>query len=343
MTTYTLKVVDIIKETEDTTTICFKQPNLRKIKYEAGQYLTLIFRINGRRYLRPYSFSSAPSADETLQITVKRVLNGVVSNHIHDKVNIGDTIELLHPMGNFVYRDKPHIKSIYFWAAGSGITPIMSLIKEILLTNSSVKLNLVYGNKNHETTIFAKQIDDLLQAHPAQLKVWYFYSRLTIAKDDTTIIEGRIDHQYISTILSNADTANSLHYICGPAGLKNSVKEELKKRGVANENLFFEDFELEKDPKDFEDIYTQNVKFKFEGSNHELEVIKGKSILEAALDAGYELPYSCQTGICNTCKATLIEGKIKMIGISDNMPIENKNEYLLCCAHPLTENVYLEI
>ena len=103
MGNYTLRIAEVKRETEDTVTLCFKQPGLKKIKYIAGQYLTLIFRINGRRYIRPYSFSSCPGVDSYLEVTVKRVQNGLVSNHINDMVNVGDSIEVMPPMGDFIF------------------------------------------------------------------------------------------------------------------------------------------------------------------------------------------------------------------------------------------------
>lgn len=119
MKNYTLKVHDIKKETKDTITICFKQPGLKKIKYHAGQYLTLSTRINGRKYTRPYSFSSAPSVDSFLETTIKRVPNGIFSNHIHDTLQVGDIVEVMEPMGDFVYTHDEFFNSIYFWGVGS--------------------------------------------------------------------------------------------------------------------------------------------------------------------------------------------------------------------------------
>src|SRR6476659_10406846 len=119
MKTYTLKVIAIKKETEDTLTLCFRQPMLKKIKYQAGQYLTLIFRINGRRYIRPYSFSSAPEIDSNLEVTVKRVAGGIISNHIHDQVKVDDIIEVMPPMGDFILPDKKY-NAVFLWGAGSG-------------------------------------------------------------------------------------------------------------------------------------------------------------------------------------------------------------------------------
>src|SRR6187402_2563553 len=135
MKNYTLKVHSIKRETKDTITLCFKQPGLKKIKYQAGQYLTLSFRINGRKYIRPYYFSSAPSADSFLETTIKRIPNGIFSNYVHDAIRVGDMVEVMEPMGDFVHSHDESFNQIYFWGVGSGITPLISIIKEVLLSN----------------------------------------------------------------------------------------------------------------------------------------------------------------------------------------------------------------
>jgi ring-1,2-phenylacetyl-CoA epoxidase subunit PaaE len=341
---YTLKVADIRKETEDTVTLCFKQPGLKKIKYLAGQYLTLIFRINGRRYIRPYSFSSCPGVDSFLEITVKRVENGLVSNHINDMVKIGDSIEVMPPMGDFVFEEDYAFSDVFFWGVGSGITPLISIIKYILITKENVKVHLNYGNKNHETTIFGDQIKQLGTQFPERLVVRNFHTKIFVDESHPHLIQGRIDQDKALQILDDALDPNlCAHFICGPAGLKESVKKAIQAKYGFLINVFSEDFELVKDPKDFEDVHTQNILIDFEGTQYSLEVSKGKSILEAALNADIELPYSCQTGNCSTCKGKLINGDAKMIGLSKERDDLAADEFLLCCTHPLTENVQISI
>lgn len=341
---FTLKVVDIRRETEDTVTLSFKQPGLKKVKYEAGQYLTLIFRINGRRYIRPYSFSSCPGVDSFLEITVKRVENGLVSNHINDMVQIGDSIEVMPPMGDFIYDKEQSFEDIYFWGVGSGITPLISLIKYILSTTTAIRVHLNYGNKNHESTIFKDQIEQLKAQYSDRFIVRHFHTRLFVDEANPHLIQGRIDQIKALQILDESlDVKKCAHYICGPAGLKESVKSAILNKFGALENVFSEDFELVKDPKDLVDVHTQNVHLNFDGKAYHLEVAKGKSILEAALNADIELPYSCQTGNCSTCKGKLLDGRAKMIGLSKERDDLAEDEFLLCCAHPLTENVHIEI
>lgn len=341
---YTLKVVEIRRETEDTVTLCFKQPGLKKIKYLAGQYLTLIFRINGRRYIRPYSFSSCPGVDSFLEVTVKRVENGLVSNHINDMVKVGDSIEVMPPMGDFIFEANDNLTDVYFWGVGSGITPLISIIKSILKSTDNVKAHLNYGNRNHESTIFEDQIEALKAQYAERLTVRHFHTKLVIDEENPYLIQGRIDQEKALLILDGQlAPENCAHYICGPAGLKESVKNAIQIKYGTLTHVFSEDFELITDPKDFEDVHTQKISLTFEGTVHTLEVAKGKSILEAALNADLELPYSCQTGNCSTCKGKLVTGNAKMIGLSKQRVDLEQNEFLLCCTHPITENVHIEI
>lgn len=345
MNTYTLKVVEVRKETEDTVTICFKQPGLKKIKYLAGQYLTLMFRINGRRYLRPYSFSSAPGVDPFLEVTIKRVPNGVVSNYINNAVAIGDAIEVLQPIGDFVFPIERKANQVFLWGVGSGVTPLFSLLKFILNEESlnETQVHLIYGNHNIESSIFWNALHILQQEHSDRLKITHFHTRSDKNENTNTSIFGRIQPDVVLKDYDLNQVNESLHYICGPLDLKNNIKNVLSNYNLPSENLFIEDFELIKDPKDFETILTQQVEINFQGKNSSVKVLKGKSILEAALDAGIELPYSCQTGNCNTCKGKLKSGELRMIGlVKEREDLEN-NDYLLCCSHPLTEDVYIQI
>lgn len=342
MKNYTLKVENIRKETEDTLTLCFKQPGLRKIKYQAGQYLTLSFRIEGRKYTRAYSFSSSPSIDSFLEVTIKRVPNGKVSNYIHDFLKVGDIVEVLEPMGDFVFDANSQTKAIYFWGAGSGITPLMAMIKEILFSNQTIQLNLIYGNKNLESVIFLDKFKELESIYPKQFKVFHFLSQQNNA-DQENIFQGRINTAFIETLLKDNDSKDTLHYICGSDGLKKTIKTVLNQIQFPELAIYSEDFELIIDPSAFEGIEDRTVKINFSEKEEQIKVIKGENVLEAALDNNIELPYSCQTGSCSTCKATLLEGKMKMIGLEKPRTDLKNDEFLLCCSYPLTEDIYIKI
>jgi ring-1,2-phenylacetyl-CoA epoxidase subunit PaaE len=343
---YTLKVIDKRIETSDTVTLVFKQPGLKKIKYLAGQYLTLLFRINGRRYIRPYSFSSAPAVDTHIEVTVKSVPGGIVSNHIIDKVQIGDLVETMEPLGDFTLNNdfiNPNTH-VVLWGAGSGITPLMAIAKFALHHQTVEHVTLVYGNRTTEGVIFKEGIQQLKDTYQQSFSSWHFYTQLYLPVQEPFVVKGRIDAREVLEVLrQEKDIQHTVHYICGPTGLKESVKDALKIVGVDEKRIFSEDFQVERDPAAFSDVFTQNVVIEQAGQRTEIEVVKGKSILEAGLDALLELAYSCQTGNCKVCKAVIKRGQVKMIGVKLREEELQNNECLMCCSFPLTEDIELSI
>lgn len=343
MKQYTLTIQDIQRETEDSITLCFKQPGLRKIKYQAGQYLTLVLRINERKYARPYSFSSSPSVDNTIDITVKRVPNGIVSNYINTDLKVGDVVEVLEPMGDFTYDNINPKQTIFLWGVGSGITPLYSLTKEILNTQPNSKIHLVYGNKYSTSTIFLKQLVQLQEKHKSNFKLTNFYSQEDTI-DEKEGFKGRISSSFVSDLLSkNINCKESLHFICGPSGLKETVKNALINLSVPLSSILTEEFEMVIDPEEFFDVKDSKVTIYFQGQLSEFFVPKGKSILDVALDNDIELPYSCQTGNCSTCKGKLKEGQLKMLGLTKEREDLGQDEFLMCCSYPLVNPISIEV
>jgi len=340
--TYTLKVQEVRIETNDTVTLCFKQPGLKKIKYIAGQYLTLQFRINGRRYIRPYSFSSTPLIDSTLEVTVKRVPGGVVSNYINDMVKVDDVIEVQEPLGDFVFKPEESIKSVVFWGVGSGITPLFSMIKHLLANHSSLDVYLVYGNRSSSSVIFKEKLEELKKRYPNNFKIHSFYSKEEFFIEDSHTFKGRINSDFVEKLLKDIESP-SQHFICGPIGLKNIIRESLTKLGQNLDNVFSEHFEIVKNPEDFKNIENREILLNFQGIDNKITINKGNSILEEALEIGIELPYSCQTGNCSTCKGNVLSGDLKMIGLDKPRTDLANDEFLLCCSYPLTDNIYIEI
>jgi len=248
-------------------------------------------------------------------------------------------------MGDFIYENfGQQVECINLWATGSGITPLISIAKYVLSDINGPVINLFYGNRNSETAIFLEQIKTMSNTFPTRFRAKYFYSQPIVTEDLPDVIQGRISSDAaIELLKGEVNVGNSVHYICGAPGFKESVKSALNTLGLEREKVFSEDFELIKDPKDFEKIRTQIVRIHFQNLDHEIEVVKGKSILEAALDANIELPYSCQTGNCSTCKGILLHGDAEMIGLKNERTDLSSQEYLLCCSYPQSANVYIKI
>lgn len=339
MVTFSLKVIGIKKETENTYTLSFKQPGLKKIKYLPGQYLTLIVNVNNRKYKRPYSFSSSPGVDSNLQITIKRVLHGVVSNHLIDVVKENDLIEVMPPMGDFYFDEIAHTgKEIYLWGGGSGITPLMSILKFVLQSDKT-KVNLTLCNRSKKETIFLNELLLLQDKYSPDFKLNLFCTK----EENSDTFFGRVDEKAITSIFKLDHLKSAIHFICGPSGLKETVKEGLINLNVESTAIHSEDFEHLISDVELEGIQTQMVYIKNNLGSTSIEVTRGKSILEASLDYGLDIPYSCQTGTCHLCKGKLISGEVKIIGTIDSNKILSDKEYLLCCSYPLTDNVAFKI
>jgi len=340
---YTLKLIETRKETIDTFSFILKQPGLRKIKYTAGQYITLSLNINGRKYKRAYSFSSSPSVDENLKITIKRVPNGIVSNYLIDKINVGDIIEVSEPMGEFIFNQEKNPSQVFLWAAGSGITPIYSILNQLLISNPSIQIHLIYGNSTKDEAIFLNELKELAINYQEQFVLNLFFSRNSEMQVESSIL-GRINSDFVKgyTLNHHNPINECQHFICGPSQMKKMIIESLQNIGVSEDSIFSEDFELTVNEQDLTEVIDSEVELNVNGSGHKIFVQKGKTILDAYLDNGIDLPYSCQTGSCNTCKATILSGEAKMIGVKERNDL-CKHETLLCCSFPLTQNIQIEI
>lgn len=338
-----MKVLDVCYSNKNFGIFILKQPGLRKIKYIAGQYITLSLIINDRKYKRAYSFSSTPAIDENLKITVKRVPNGIVSNYLLDNVKVGDIIQVTEPMGDFII-DKVNIPNqVFLWAAGSGITPIFSILKELLHSSPSTQIHLTYGNSTKEDTIFLNELMQLAINHKEQFVLNLFFSRTNELQVENSI-SGRINSDFVKdyTMKHLNNLGESQHFICGPSQMKKMIIESLQNIGVSEDRIFSEDFELTVNEQELTEVIDSEVELHLFGVKHNVLVQKGKSILDAYLDNGIDLPYSCQTGSCNTCKATILSGEAKMIGVKERNDL-SKHETLLCCSFPLTQNIQIEI
>jgi len=233
---------------------------------------------------------------------------------------------------------------LFCGGAGSGITPLMSIAKYALGNQIVGYITLVYGNRNTETVIFAKAIEQLQEKYANSFSAWHFHTQPAIKLTNPFQVQGRIDPRFVLNVIAKeGDLNRTLHYICGPTGLKESVKATLESLGVDSSKIYSEDFEIVRDPAQFHDITTRVVTLKKDGAVYKVEVAKGKSILESGLDALIDMPYSCQTGNCQVCKGKLIGGEVKIIGGEKESAQLEVNEKLLCCSFPLTDNIEIEV
>lgn len=345
-----LKVKEVVKETEDAVTLVFEKP-VDPVSYKSGQFLTLIIPINGEKLRRSYSLCSAFGVDEEMAVTVKRVTHGKVSNFVADNLHANTLIEVMQPMGNFVFQPDYHKKrDIVLLGAGSGITPLMSILKAALNQEPQSNVYLVYGNRNENSIIFKNQINSLKQEHGERLKVIHVLSQPI---NPGTVPSGRLNRSLIIKLLESFNSLSkekAEYYVCGPEGMMDEALEALKILNVHNEQIHKESFitsgaeaksgqvvpENQSGPKEVTIIY--------QGSEYKVTVPEGKSILQSALDEDIDLPFSCQSGLCTACMGKCTSGKVHLEeqdGLSENEI--NAGFVLTCVGHPVTGDVVIEI
>ncbi|NDK55898.1 ferredoxin--NADP reductase [Pontibacter fetidus] len=353
---HTLKIADITRETSDAVTLHFEQPQNQTINYKPGQFLTLIIPFEGKKERRSYSLSSTPH-ENNLSVTIKRVPGGKVSNYLLDNATVGQEIEVMEPLGNFcITCDAAETRNVILLGAGSGITPLMSILKGVLREEPNSKVTLLYGNRDENSVIFKDQLEQLRANNPDRLQIAYIYSQ---PKQDCEY-RGRMNQSLIIKILERlqlSKISNGLYFMCGPEGMMDEVKKALHVLHVPAERVFRESFvstKLAGEPDsdghgdvsatDQDEIVTQTVTIIYEGSEYSVTVNPDQTILEAALDQDVDLPYSCQAGLCTACRGKCLSGKVHLDereGLSD---AELDEGYVLnCVGHPLTSDVVIEI
>lgn len=346
-----LTVKEVIEETADTKTFTFWHPIHQAISYKAGQFLTLMPVIDGQKVRRSYSMSSSPNKDASIAVTVKRVPNGLVSNHLCDTLKVGDAIEVMEPMGHFVIEPNPtKSRIVVLFGGGSGVTPLMSIAKSVLPVETHTQVYLVYGSRNEDSIIFKKQLDELEQQYSGRFKVVHVLSQPSAA---WTGSKNRINQASVEVLLKQDFAINIVqaeYYLCGPAGMMEEVTTSLKTANVPDAQIHQEHFTsthggaaiVEEDEDD--SLKEQTVTIQYEGNDYTVVVKPHETILDAALRDDIDLPYSCQAGMCTACLGKCTSGKVMMDeedGLTDN---EIKQGYILTCvAHPKTAGVVIEI
>lgn len=344
-----LIVKEVIQETADAVSLVFEEPENEKVNYKPGQFLTLIQTINNEEIRRAYSLSSCKILGENPTVTIKRVEGGLMSNHIGDTIKTGDQIDILDPMGNFTIDiTEKESKHVFLFGGGSGITPLMSIAKTLLATQPNGKVSLVYANRDQNSIIFKNTLDQLVEKYGDRISITQF---LENAPESWTGHTGYFTEDALQQIITE-DTAdinnpNVEYMTCGPEPMMNIVMSTLNTLGISESRQHKESFVATKadiDNSNSDEISDQQVKIILEGEEHSFLVPSDKSILEAGLDDGLDIPFSCQSGLCTACRAKCIEGDIDMNGV-DTLSKEEKEEgyVLLCVSHPKTANVKVEV
>ncbi|QFG22182.1 ferredoxin--NADP reductase [Actinomadura sp. WMMB 499] len=325
-----LRVRRIVQETPEARSIVFEVPSelAGVFAFEAGQFVTLRVARDDRTHVRSYSMSSSPEADGELRVTVKRVPGGLVSNWLNDGVEKGDVLDVGRPGGAFVLDRGGH--DIAAFAAGSGITPVFSILKTALATTDR-RVRLLYANRSRDAAIFGDELDALAARYPDRLLVEYHED----------LVRGFIDRE---TVARHAgDAVHAVHYVCGPDGFMDTVRAALRDLGVDRTRIRVERFTPAEQPAaGAVDGLTVTIKL---GRTTATAVHRrGDTILQTARSAGLRPPSSCETGTCATCMARVVQGRADMRNNDALTPDEVAEGWVLTCQavprSPVIEVVY---
>ena len=343
---HNLTIKEIKKETQDAVSVLFDIPeNLKAdFKFIPGQYITIQKKIDETVLRRAYSICSSPNSNE-LRVAIKEVKNGTFSVYANKVLKAGDKIEVSTPEGRFVLKTDPsNTKNYLAFVAGSGITPVLSMIKSVLETEKESKFILVYGNKSVDQTIFKKTLDDLEKEYANQFEVHYVFSQ----KVNDNSFFGRIDLKVIDKILNEKHSEIKFddYFLCGPEEMIDLVKGDLIDKGIDTNLIKFELFsspEKEKEATNEDLSGNSNITILLDDEETAFEMRQDEIILDVALSKGLDAPYSCQGGICSSCLAKVTEGKAIMEKNSILSDEEVKEGLIITCqAHPVTSSIKID-
>jgi ring-1,2-phenylacetyl-CoA epoxidase subunit PaaE len=346
-----LAVNDLRRETQDAVSMTFAIPHDLAGDYSflPGQYLTLRTTMDGEEVRRSYSICSGPD-DGELRIAVKKVDGGAFSSWAADELKHGDELDVMTPTGRFGIAHAPDQARLYVgFAAGSGITPILSIVKGVLAREPKSRFFLFYGNRTTEGMLFLEELEELKDRFMQRLSLFHVISG---EEQDIPILHGRLDGDKVRVLLRSLVPASHVDhvFICGPAGMSEDIEATCRAIGIADEKIHVERFVSEfggtprpkavvapgTPPKAMASLI-------IDGKRREVPVAEGEAILDAALRAGMDLPFACKGGMCSTCRAKLVEGDAQMEVNYSLEPWELKAGFILTCqARPCSEKVVVD-
>lgn len=348
---YPLRIREIRRETADTVSVAFDVPEtVRELfRFTQGQYLTLRTEIDGVDERRSYSICSAPHEND-LRVAIKKVPGGVFSTYANTVLQAGDSLQVMPPQGRFFTELHPENRHLYVaFAAGSGITPVMSILKSTLHEEPRSRFMLFYGNRGFDQIIFHEQLEELKNLHPDRLIVHHILSRESLGAE---LFQGRLNGakcQAYSRLLFNPAEVDAF-FLCGPEEMIFEVKQNLEEQHVEPKRIHFELFTSPGTPKKKinplagagnPDAFDASVVVIQDGMQFDFQLQSdGSTLLDAAMRAGADLPFSCKGGVCSTCKAKILEGEVSMDLCYGLEPDEVEAGFVLTCqSHPKSKKV----
>ncbi len=346
-----LRINEIVQETKDAIKIEFDDPD-KGMEYLPGQFLTFILDINGQKVRRAYSLCTSPYLNEQPAVAVKRVEDGVVSNFVNDNLKVGDIVDVLPPLGHFTPAiDKDTTRHIILIGGGSGITPLMGILKSVLPEESESTVTLIYANRDIDSIIFKDQLEQLKSSYADRFNYIQSLDNPPANWDENAGFLTLDKMKDLITTLPKWESDTTLYYVCGPQGLMELAFEVFEALHLDHHRTFKESFVADttshneiitdkKGPKDG----MSHVQINYDGEEYEFDVPFGRSILETALAQSIELPYSCQSGLCTACMGKCHEGEVDLSDAEALSEEERAEGYVLTCVgKPLTDRIVIEI
>lgn len=346
-----LTVAELRRETEEATSVVFAVPDELEeaFRFKHGQYLTLRAKVNGEELRRPYSVCVAPEEGE-LRICVKKLHEGRFSTFVNEALKPGDRLEVMPPMGRFhVETDPTAARSYVAFAGGSGITPVMSNIRTVLLREPRSNFTLFYGNRTARSIIFRDQLADLKDRHMGRLRVFHV---LSDEMPEIALFGGLMDEAKVEELARRLVDVEAVDwfFICGPGPMMDGATAALARLGVPEAKIKIESFGSRPFASQLvarqapDEAHTAEVEINLRGIRSRIRVpYEGQSILDAAHAAKLDAPYACKGGVCCTCRARLVEGRVDMDVVYGLEPDEIAKGYILTCqSHPRTKRVVVD-
>jgi ring-1,2-phenylacetyl-CoA epoxidase subunit PaaE len=348
---HSLRVADLRRETADAVSVAFDVPDaLREAyRFNPGQYLTLRARLGGEEVRRSYSICSGPD-DGELRIAIKRVEGGAFSEWANASLSQGDALDVMTPTGRFGVTREPGRAAVYAaFAAGSGITPVLSIARGKLAREPGSRVFLFYGNRSTDDMLFRDALEQLKDRHMRRLSVFHVLSR---EQQDVPVLNGRLDAEKVRLLLRHVVPADTIDhaFICGPGEMIDEVERALLGVGLQPSQLHVERFVsalggAARPKPAVRDVETPFAvaRLTADGRSREVPVAEGEAVLDAALRAGMDLPYACKGGMCSTCRARVVEGAVRMELNFSLEPWELEAGFTLTCqARPTTPRVAID-
>ena len=346
-----LRVSRIVADTDEARIVSFDMPAAlsQAFRFQPGQYVTLRQRVGNEDLRRSYSICASPDEGE-LRVGVRHVRGGAFSSWLHEALQAGDTLDVMPPQGKFIVppnQAEGAPRHLLLVAGGSGITPMMAIARHVLAHEPVTRITLVYANRRSASTMFKEELEDLKNGYLSRFSIFALFSREAV---DSPLSSGRLDQGKMATLLTTVIDARRIDhaFVCGPHGMNDAVQAALTDAGMAEERIHVERFGVPPSAADVHlhdarpgDAAQARITVIRDGITREIDFVAGTpSLLDAAALAGMDVPFSCKSGVCATCRAKLLDGRVRM---DRNFALDAADLaagfILTCQAHPLTERV----